>query len=228
MKNTKFILLLTIFFFVATANAQKSKLEFSQILYGKVLDKDSKEPLSDFEVSLTDITNDNFQTQIIENMSDFEVNLLRKNEYKIEVKKNGYKPQSKMFTTSKEKNKELKFLILLRRDTLVEPNNSTKKMDHVEALKKSKNDNKELLDKQKKTEKQKKKAEKKLKKAEKEVKKHAKAQDNFSDAKKKYDKEFKKYQKLKSKGKLSPEDEVKWLKKLEGLQKKIDKTERKL
>ncbi|MEZ4840153.1 MAG: hypothetical protein R2821_01180 [Flavobacteriaceae bacterium] len=81
---------------------------------------------------------------------------------------------------------------------------------------------------QKKSEKKQKAAEKQQKKAEKEVKKHAKAQDNFSDAKKKYDKEFKKYQKLKSKGKLSPEDEVKWLKKLEGLQKKIDKTERKL
>ena len=81
---------------------------------------------------------------------------------------------------------------------------------------------------QKKAEKSQKKAEKKQRAAEKKIKQAEKAKDNYSDAQNKYKKELKKHQKLQSKGKLSPEDEINWQKKLEGLKNKIDKLKRKL
>jgi len=73
-----------------------------------------------------------------------------------------------------------------------------------------------------------KKAEKKQRAAEKKIKKAEKAKDNYSDAQNKYKKDLKKHQKLQSKGNLSPEDEIKWQKKLESLKIKIDKLKRKL
>lgn len=100
-------------------------------------------------------------------------------------------------------------------------NKLKEQLQHEEQLKKSEKA-------KKKAEKKQKIAEKKQEKAEKELQKQEKAEKNFANAKKKYDKEFKKYQKLKSKGKLSSEDELKRLKKLESLQKKMEKKERKL
>lgn len=87
---------------------------------------------------------------------------------------------------------------------------------------------KELEKAQKKAKKKQKAAEKKQRKAEKEIKAKEKAQKNYADAQDKYQKELKRHERLSDKGKLSPEDEIKWQKKLEGLQKKIDKSKRKL
>ena len=66
-----------------------------------------------------------------------------------------------------------------------------------------------------------KKAEKELKKKEKLQKNYKKAQDNLKKAQKKYEK-------IKKKGKLSPEDEGKWLEKIEKLTEKVDKAKGKL
>lgn len=68
-----------------------------------------------------------------------------------------------------------------------------------------------------------KKAEKQRKKAERELKKQNKAHQKFQDASKKLKKMQTKYEQLKRKGKLSPVEENKWLKKLEHLQKDVDK-----
>jgi protein subunit release factor B len=87
---------------------------------------------------------------------------------------------------------------------------------------------KEAQKEQKKAEKRQKAAEKRQKKAENEIKKKEKAKKNYSDAQDRYEKQVKRHEKLKNKGKLSPEDEVKWQKKLEGLQKQIEKTKRKM
>ena len=85
------------------------------------------------------------------------------------------------------------------------------------------------LEKERKTAIQKqKKAEKKQKKAEKELKQMQNAQDNFESAQKKYEQAQRKYEKLKKKGKLSPEDEVKWLDKIDRLRENVDKRERRL
>lgn len=81
---------------------------------------------------------------------------------------------------------------------------------------------------QKKSEKKQKAAEKKQKKAENEIKKKEKAKKNYSEAQNRYEKELKRHEKLRNKGKLSPEDEVKWQKKLDGLQNKIEKAKRKM
>jgi len=80
----------------------------------------------------------------------------------------------------------------------------------------------------KKAEKAQKKAEKEQKRAEKALKKKEKAQSKFEKAGKKYKAAQKKYEKLKKKGKLSPQDEVKWLEKLEKLKENLDKAKRKL
>jgi len=73
-----------------------------------------------------------------------------------------------------------------------------------------------------------KRAEKKQKKAEKELKQKQNAQDNFESAQKKFEQAQRKYEKLKKKGKLSPEDEVKWLDKIDKLRGKVDKKEKQL
>jgi len=71
-------------------------------------------------------------------------------------------------------------------------------------------------------------AEKKQKKAEKELKARDKAQSNYEKAGNKYNDAIEKYEKLKRKGKLSPNDEAKWLEKIDNLNKDIDKARRKL
>jgi chromosome segregation ATPase len=80
----------------------------------------------------------------------------------------------------------------------------------------------------KKAESEQKKAEKKQKKAEKELKAKEKAQSNFEDANDDYIKAISKYEKLKNRGKLSPNDEAKWLEKIQDLKEDIDKAKRKL
>ncbi|WP_445736422.1 hypothetical protein [Mariniflexile sp.] len=77
-------------------------------------------------------------------------------------------------------------------------------------------------------EKEQKRAEKKQKKAEKELKAREKAQSKFEDANKDYTKATAKYEKLKKRGKLSPNDEAKWLEKIQDLKEDIDKTKRNL
>jgi hypothetical protein len=81
---------------------------------------------------------------------------------------------------------------------------------------------------QKKAEKAQRKAEKKQKAAEKKIKKAETAKKKYEDAQSKYEKELKKYQKLQFKGKLSPEDEIKWQKKLAGLKANIEKLKNRL
>ncbi|WP_296384540.1 hypothetical protein [Winogradskyella sp.] len=55
-----------------------------------------------------------------------------------------------------------------------------------------------------------------------------KASEKLEKDKKKAEKARKKYEKLKKKGKLSPEDESKWLEKLEKFTKRLEKAKRKL
>jgi hypothetical protein len=76
---------------------------------------------------------------------------------------------------------------------------------------------------QKQAENKQKKAEKKQKQAEKALKRSEKAQKNYENAMEKYSDAQKKYEKLKNKGKLSPVDEEKWLKKLENLKENVEK-----
>ncbi|MFD1161503.1 MULTISPECIES: hypothetical protein [Hwangdonia] len=71
-------------------------------------------------------------------------------------------------------------------------------------------------------------AEKKQKKAEKALKRKRKAQSNFDKSAKKYEHAIEKYERLEKKGDLSPEDEVKWLKKIEKLKAAHKKAEKKL
>lgn len=80
----------------------------------------------------------------------------------------------------------------------------------------------------KKQEKAVKKAEKAQKKAEKALKQKQKAQDNVNKATRKFDQQQEKYQKLKNSGKLSPNDDAKWLKKLNGYKNDIEKARTKL
>lgn len=81
---------------------------------------------------------------------------------------------------------------------------------------------------QNKAEKAQRKAEKKQKAAEREIRKAEKAKKNYANSENKYKKELKRYQKLQDKGKLSPEDEIKWQNKLDGLKSKIERLKRKL
>lgn len=80
----------------------------------------------------------------------------------------------------------------------------------------------------KKAEKDMKRAEKEHKKAEKAHQKNEKARKNLEKAKEKHQDAEEKYNKLKSRGKLSPEAEEKWLKKIDKLNENILKAEKKL
>lgn len=73
-----------------------------------------------------------------------------------------------------------------------------------------------------------KKAQKAQKKAEKELKAKQRAQDNFEKATKKLEQNQTKYEKLKNKGKLSPNDEEKWLKSLNKYKKEVESAQKKL
>ena len=80
----------------------------------------------------------------------------------------------------------------------------------------------------KKLEKEVKKKEKAIKKKEKAIKKKEKAKKNFEKAEEKLKKAVEKRDKLKNKGKLSPNDEVKWSKKIDKLNWKLTKSKQKL
>lgn len=73
-----------------------------------------------------------------------------------------------------------------------------------------------------------KKSEKERKKAEKELKRKVNAQNDLTNSQKKFKSATKKYEKLKSRGKLSIEEDLKWQKKLEKLQKDIKNDKNKL
>ncbi|TDU43181.1 hypothetical protein BXY82_0588 [Gelidibacter sediminis] len=75
----------------------------------------------------------------------------------------------------------------------------------------------------KKLEKAAKKSEKAQKRAANELKKKQKAQDKFEKAAKRLEQNQEKYERLKMRGKLSPNDDAKWLKKLERYTKDLDK-----
>lgn len=81
---------------------------------------------------------------------------------------------------------------------------------------------------QKKLEKAQKKAEKAKKKAEKELKKKEKALTKYNKAVQKLEQNQNKYQNQKNRGRLSPNDEAKWLKKLESYKKSVEKARRKI
>lgn len=76
--------------------------------------------------------------------------------------------------------------------------------------------------------KEKKRAEKEMKTAEKQHKRTIKAKANHSKAVKAHENTVVKYEKLKAKGKLSPLDEEKWLKKIDKLKAKAEKAKAKL
>ena len=96
------------------------------------------------------------------------------------------------------------------------------------ALEKAEAEQKKAEKERKKAEKKQKQAEKAQKKAENEVKKREKAQSNLAKSQKKYKRDTEKYENLKTKGKLSPEDEGKWLKKLNKQKENIEKAEKKV
>lgn len=81
---------------------------------------------------------------------------------------------------------------------------------------------------QKKAEKRQKQAEKKLKKAKRELKQKQKAERNFEKAQSNYEQSQKKFSRLKSKGKLSPDDESKWIRKIENQKEQLTKAKRRL
>ncbi|MGC1633589.1 MAG: hypothetical protein WA749_15880 [Gelidibacter sp.] len=80
----------------------------------------------------------------------------------------------------------------------------------------------------KRAEKARKDTEKAKKKAEKALKQKQKAQDQVNKASRKFDQQQDKYQKLKNSGKLSPNDDAKWLKKLNKYKNNLEKARTKL
>ncbi|RKE98547.1 hypothetical protein [Ichthyenterobacterium magnum] len=80
----------------------------------------------------------------------------------------------------------------------------------------------------KRAEKAQKKAEKEARKAEKALKKKQKAQNRYKKANSKLKSAQKKYDRLKKKGKLSPNEELKWLGKLKGLREDIARAKKKM
>ncbi|WP_170062854.1 hypothetical protein [Polaribacter butkevichii] len=86
--------------------------------------------------------------------------------------------------------------------------------------------NEEKIKAAKKAEKEKKASEKKVKKAEKALKNKVKAQKKLSKANDKLKSGIKKYNKLKKNGDLSPNDNKKWLGKIEKLKKNVTKAEK--
>lgn len=81
---------------------------------------------------------------------------------------------------------------------------------------------------QKKAEKELKKQQKAQKRAEKELKKREKALDRYNKANRKLEQNQNRYEVLKKQGKLSPVNEAKWIKKLDGLSGKVEKARRNL
>ena len=105
---------------------------------------------------------------------------------------------------------------------------SDEKNDLFKSAKQQLRDAKSAEKAQKKLEKAAKKAEKAQKKAEKELKKKEKALSKFNKATKKLEQNQNKYEKLKNRGKLSPNAEAKWLKKLDRYKRDLEKARRKI
>lgn len=103
-----------------------------------------------------------------------------------------------------------------------------KKMTQIEASEATKKRIEKAEKEQEKAEKDQKKAEKKQKRAEKELKKRKKAQSNFDKTTKKHKAAISKYEKLKKRGKLSPQDEAKWLEKIDKYKVASEKAKKKL
>lgn len=116
-----------------------------------------------------------------------------------------------------------------------------KKIEKAEkkAEKQAENEKKKIEKEKKKAEKEKEKAKKEAEKEKKELAKEKKelakkeknaqkAKDKFNNANDNYEDNLAKYEKLKSKGKLSPNAEDKWLKKIDGLKQNIEKARRRL
>jgi hypothetical protein len=103
-----------------------------------------------------------------------------------------------------------------------------KKVIEKELIEKKEKEERKRIKEIKTAESKQKKAEKKQKKAEKKLKKEIQLKNNLEKSKKKYSKAQEKFEKLKSKGKLSPEDELDWVKKLKKLEKDIQKKQSKL
>ncbi|PWH83610.1 hypothetical protein DIS18_03390 [Algibacter marinivivus] len=103
-----------------------------------------------------------------------------------------------------------------------------KKMTQIAASEETKKRIEKAEKEQEKAEKDQKRAEKKQKKAEKALKKKEKAQSNFDKSTKKHKDAIKKYEKLKKKGKLSPQDEEKWLEKINKYKEASAKAKKKL
>ncbi len=97
-----------------------------------------------------------------------------------------------------------------------------------QAIKRAEKEEKERQKALKKQEKELKKAVKKQKQLEKALKKKEKAQNRLAKAKDKLARSEAKYEKLKKRGKLSPKDEAKWLKRIEGYNEDVRKANRNL
>ncbi|MBR9756994.1 MAG: hypothetical protein GYB39_02845 [Algicola sp.] len=120
-------------------------------------------------------------------------------------------------------------LSLERKDAILAAHNEQEKQQLLQDAEKALEETKAQAEKeQKRLEKAHKKALKEQKKAEKALKKQEKAKKNYSKAKEKYEAATSKYNKLKKRGDLSPNDEAKWLDKMEKLKGKLDKATRKL
>lgn len=104
-----------------------------------------------------------------------------------------------------------------------------KATQEAEKVKKAAEKEKKKIEKaEKKAEKEKKELAKEKKELAKKEKNAQKAKDKFNNANDNYEDNLAKYEKLKSKGKLSPNAEDKWLKKIDGLKQNIEKARRRL
>jgi len=87
--------------------------ECHQIVKGEVRDRNNTDLLAGAEVILTDKEGKVIDTFITKEDATFSFQINCETEYELTGKKIGYTPQSKVFTTSNEADKELKLLILL-------------------------------------------------------------------------------------------------------------------
>lgn len=130
---------------------------------------------------------------------------------------------------SKGKVYEVKGKAIFQDDIDITPTLLIEERDHIyKALKNQIKNNKDAEKARKKLVKYTKNAENSQKKSAKALKQKQKAQDEFTKATKKLDQNQAKFEKLKFRGKLSPNDEAKWLKKLEGYKNDLQKATRKL
>ena len=84
-----------------------------QVVTGEVRDKNTTDLLPGTEVILSDKDGKVLETQIVKDDATFTFEIDCETEYKLLAKRSQYTPQSKVFTTSNEADKELKLLILL-------------------------------------------------------------------------------------------------------------------